>query len=313
MGLGAIFGVLIMPGLHKRFKIDPVVNVCTALFAMGLIVLSFIHHMALAWIVMIFLGINWVIIPTNFNTATQTSVPLWVKGRAISFYLTVLFGSFAIGGKVWGPLSSATSIHTSLIVGGVSMAAFLVLAKWFPLTINEGLDLTAAFAGAPPKPVLPDIVPPVDPNAGPLPTDETPAGLDSKFNPTLRGPVEVSLRYDVHPTRVGEFLPLVRQLGRQRRRNGASSWRLAPGESGNNGVVTYHEVMRFRSTSEYQRQPARMTKADVSLVETVRAFHSDPGNIPGQGRILTGEEGDRNAAIKGWAGATIRFLRSPIR
>ncbi len=154
VGLGAVFGVLVMPGLQKRYKIDPVVNVCTAFFASGLIILSFIHHMWLALIVMVFLGINWVIIPTNFNTATQTSVPLWVKGRAISFYLTVLFGSFAIGGAIWGRVTqhftvgTHSGISTSLLIGGVSMAVMLVLAKWFPLTLNEGMNLAPAFAGA---------------------------------------------------------------------------------------------------------------------------------------------------------------------
>jgi len=31
VGCGAVFGVLLMPGLHARYKIDPVVNVCTGL------------------------------------------------------------------------------------------------------------------------------------------------------------------------------------------------------------------------------------------------------------------------------------------
>ena len=110
VGLGAIFGVLLMPGLHARYRIDPVVNVCTGLFAIGLILLSFVHVLWLAAIILVFLGVNWVIIPTNFNTATQKSVPMWVKGRAISFYLTVLFGSFAIGAALWGAVATRWGI-----------------------------------------------------------------------------------------------------------------------------------------------------------------------------------------------------------
>jgi len=75
--------------------------------------------------------VNWVIVPTNFNTATQKSVPLWVKGRAISFYLTVLFGSFAVGGAIWGPFTRTHTIGASLFASGVAMAVLLVLAKWF--------------------------------------------------------------------------------------------------------------------------------------------------------------------------------------
>ncbi|HWE02404.1 MAG TPA: MFS transporter [Tepidisphaeraceae bacterium] len=307
VGIGAIFGVLLMPGLHARYRIDPVVNVCTAFFALGLIILAGVHNRWLACIVMIFLGINWVIIPTNFNTATQKSVPLWVKGRAISFYLTVLFGSFAVGGAIWGRVTAhyTTPTHpgigTSLFLGGVSMGILLVLARWFPLTINEGLDLTAAFAGAPPRPVLPDITPPQDPNAGPLPeTGATPAGLDPRFNPSLAGPVRVSLQYDVHPTRVEEFLMLMRPLGRQRRRNGASSWRLEPAAPTGTGAVTYLEMIHYRSTTEYARQAARMTKDDILILEKARAFHTGAGELPARGEILTGDAADPNAAIKNW-------------
>lgn len=292
IGIGAIFGVLIMPGLHERYRIDPVVNVCTALYAAGLMILSTVHHLWLACIVMIFLGVNWVIIPTNFNTATQKSVPLWVKGRAISFYLTVLFGSFSVGGMLWGPFTAAHTIGGSLFASGVVMAALLVLAKWFPLTINEGLDLTSAFAGAPVKPVFPDIVPGMN-VGGPQPADAgTPPGLDPSVNPTLSGPVEVKLQYDVDPAQAEEFLAQMRHLRRQRRRNGASAWRLEPAAPTGNGAITYLEVIRYRSTAEYRRQHARMTRVDLEIQEKARALHRGEGDLPARAEILTGSEAD---------------------
>jgi MFS family permease len=317
VGIGAIFGVLIMPGLQGRFRIDPVVNVCTLCFAAGLIVLAFVHHLWLACFVMIFLGINWVIIPTNFNTATQKSVPLWVKGRAISFYLTVLFGSFALGSAIWGHVTAHFTtetypgISTSLLLGGISMAAFLILAKWFPLTLNEGLDLTAAFAGAPTRPVFPDIVPAADPVAGPLPASAgIPAGLDPQANPTItaNGPVQVSLQYDVHPTRVEEFLAIMPHVRRQRRRNGATAWRLEPASTAGPTAITYHEIIRYRSATELKRQPARMTKNDLTLLDQARGFHAGEGDQPGRAEILTGDAADPYAAHKAWIGQRLSEL-----
>jgi hypothetical protein len=105
-----VVGVLLMPGLHARYKIDPVVNVCIACFAAGLMVLSQVHSLWLMAPVLCILGVNWVIIPTNFNTATQKSVPLWVKGRAITIYLTVQFGSFTVGSRLWGAVTTHSSI-----------------------------------------------------------------------------------------------------------------------------------------------------------------------------------------------------------
>ncbi|MDB5299306.1 MAG: transporter [Phycisphaerales bacterium] len=275
VGLGAIFGVLLMPGLHRRYKIDPVVNVCTACFAGGLILLSFVHHLWVASFIMVFLGVNWVIIPTNFNTATQKSVPLWVKGRAISFYLTVLFGSFAIGAAIWGRVTTHFSvpghvgINTSLFIGGLSMAVLLVLAIWFPLTINEGLDLSPAFKGEAPKQPWPVAL--GVPEQASLPsTNGDPVVGYSNDGP--KGPMEVATDYDVEPTRVQEFLAAMRQVGQLRRRNGASHWRLEPGAPAG-GAVRYVEHVRYHSSVEYTRQPARMTAHDMKLLEATRAFH----------------------------------------
>jgi MFS family permease len=370
VGMGAILGVLLMPGLHKRFKIDPVVNVCTACFAAGLIMLSRVHSIWQAMPLMAFLGINWVIIPTNFNTATQKSVPLWVKGRAISFYLTVLFGSFVIGAGIWGNVTKAfnsgahpTGVSVSLLIGGIVMGGLLVLARWFPLTLNEGLDLTSAFIGPPPEPLLPDIVPSADPLAGPMPvvpvttvtatgavtaslpaapqapaTETAPtsattavetslagadaaAGASSPAAPVVdtlsatappstpaastpsaggptEGPVQATLHYHVPPERAAEFLAVMKQVGQQRRRNGASGWRLEAGNAGDNGTIPYSEIIRYRSTGEHARQAARMTKHDVALLDKARAFHTGSEDLPGRSEILTGEAADEYADLK---------------
>jgi MFS family permease len=255
MGTGAVFGVLLMPGLHARYRIDPVVNVCTALFSLGLIAMAFTHTPWLAAVILVFLGINWVIIPTNFNTATQKSVPPWVKGRAISWYLTVLFGSFTVGGVLWGGVTTTTSMHTSLLIGGLSMGLLLSLAYLFPLTLNEGLNLSPAFKPGQLGEALSETL------------ALLPAGLDDKTTPANR-PVEVSVEYAVDPSRHNEFLSLTREMARHRRRNGAAGWRLTSRAGGR-----YVEAFRFASVGELTRQSGRMTVADLSLHEQLRALH----------------------------------------
>lgn len=246
VGSGAVFGVFLMPGLHARYRIDPVVNVCTAFFGLGLIALAFTHYLWLAAIILIFLGMNWVIIPTNFNTATQLSVPPWVKGRAISFYLTVLFGSFTVGSLLWGRITTNTSIHTSLVLGGGSMLVLLTLAIWFPLTINEGKDLSPAY----PEP----------------PTErfgEKPLGT---------GPVRVGVRYRVPAHREQGFRDVMRDLRLIRLRNGAARWELEPVESAE-GHTLLTERMTFSSWQEYTRSFSRATKGDLLLESLTREYH----------------------------------------
>ena len=245
VGMGAVLGVFLMPGLHARYKIDPVVNVCTALFAMGLIALSLVHSLWAAALIMVFLGINWVIVPTNFNTATQKSVPAWVKGRAISFYLTVLFGSFAVGGAIWGHVTTHESIGVSLLLGGSSMLAMLVLAYWFPLTLNEGLDLAPALSGAP-EDVL-------------------------KRKPQQAGPVRVAVRYRVPAHRSEGLQDVLRDLRLTRLRCGARQWQLEPADAAD-GAAQLTELITFSSWEEYVRYYSRLTRWDAMLESLAREY-----------------------------------------
>lgn len=266
VGTGAIFGVFLMPGLHGRYKIDPVVNACTAFFALGLVALAFVHTLWIAAIILVFLGINWVIIPTNFNTATQKSVPAWVKGRAISFYLTVLFGSFALGGAIWGRVATHWNIESALLFGGLSMLAMLVLAIWFPLTLNEGLDLLPAYAPSSAEPTG------AAPIGYPL-TSPADAGGGG-------GAVEVIVEYRVERARRDAFLRDLHVLAAQRRRNGAVRWRLAE-QAGGDNAVHFTERFQFHSAGEYARQAGRMTRADAELHDRVRQYHAgEPGTAP---------------------------------
>jgi len=247
VGIGAIFGVFLMPGLHERYKIDPVVNVCTAFFALGLIALSFVHSLWAAAFIMIFLGINWVIVPTNFNTATQKSVPSWVKGRAISFYLTVLFGSFAVGAELWGRVTTNTSIHTSLLWGGLSMMGLLVLAYWFPLTLNEGKDLSPAYQAAPAEALA--------------------------LKPDKEGPVRIAVRYRVPGHRDQGFIGLLRDLKNTRLRNGARHWIFETADLPD-GQTGFTERITFSSWQEYARSYSRMTRWDLMLESLTREYHA---------------------------------------
>ncbi len=267
LGSGAVFGVFIMQELQRRFSIDGAVNVCTGMFALGLILLSFIRIAWIADFVMFFLGVNWVIVPTNFNVATQVSVPAWVKGRALSMYLMVLWGSFAVGAAIWGRVTVATSLPRSLFDAGIVMAALLVLAKWFPLTLNRGVDLSPAYKGGRPQ---------------------HPSDLSGTDAPTVAvvdfaGPIEIAVEYAVDQNRIGEFRELMRVLRQQRCRNGAWNWRLEEfstkpaSENGQSDVavraIQHVERFCFNSGAEYVRQPARMTKADLQYLEQVRTMH----------------------------------------
>ncbi len=116
------------------------------------------------------------------------------------------------------------------------------------------------------------------------------------------GPVQVSLDYHVDPTRVQEFLGVMQEVGRQRRRNGAVAWRLEPVEATGSQNVAYREVIRYRTLAEQRRQPARMSQLDLSQLEKARQFHNADSDLPGRTEILTRDSGTTHAPFKTWAG-----------
>jgi MFS family permease len=288
LGGGAILGVFMMKGLQERFSLDGAVNGCTAMFAIGLIVLSRLHNPWLANPVMFFLGINWVIIPTNFNVATQTSVPPWVKGRALSMYLTILWGSFAIGAAIWGPVVESTGYPNALLMAGIIMAVLLLLSNWFPLTLNAGHDFSPALKGGK---ALPDD----------LPIASNPAGAAD-------GGVQVSIAYELAASARPKFVELAHEVGKQRRRNGASSWRLEEAEQADNpAVARYVERFSFATAAECARQPARLTMEDMELLSQLRRLHSGPA-----APAIICESSDRSQAGVWWEEQLYRCIERTL-
>ena len=77
----------------------------------------------------------------NFNVAVQTSVPDWVRGRALAFYLLAFQGVLAFDGALWGWLAGVIGTPECFAVAGVGLIAGLILIRFFPLVIDETIDL----------------------------------------------------------------------------------------------------------------------------------------------------------------------------
>jgi len=267
VGTGAVIGVFCMPKLERRFSTDGMVTICTAIFGLALIGLSQCKGTAnvaagstlkaLPWgtltaatLLAIVIGFNWVIVPTNFNIATQRSVPAWVKGRAIAMYMTVLFGSFALAGAIWGRVADYVGISNASLIAGVCILIGLVLVIPFPLTRARGQDFT--------------------PVGVPVP--------DSSSAPTT-GPLAMHLTYHVSSAQVTDFTRVMHaKIRGLRLRNGAGNWSLVRSDADAAGLIVFREAFVFGSWNERLRFHSRTTKADAEqetrLAEHLAADHS---------------------------------------
>ena len=195
----------------------------------------------------VLLGAAWLATLTVANVAAQSQLPDWMRGRGMAIYLMVFAGAMSAGSLVWGWLADQMSVRMALLAAGGVGVLFLLLAWRRPLP-EVPPDLTPAMHWWPDPYVAQAIAPD-------------------------RGPVLVSIEYQVAGAGAGEFLALLRELAQERLRDGAYQWAVyedvsAPGR--------YVETFLVTSWEEHQRQYTRISHDDALREAAVTRFHAGP-------------------------------------
>ena len=245
-GTGAVLGAVALQRLRKRYSIETVVAVATAVFACVLAATALVPQLWILCFFSFFGGAAWTIFMSIFNTLIQRLAPDWVRARVLAVYLFVFQGSMAIGSVLWGVLAEHTSLAKALLASGVGIAACLLLRLPFPLPEpSAALDAW---------------------NHWPKPTMFAEPGPDE-------GPVLVTSEYKVDPGKAEEFLEAIYKFQRIRRRDGATRWGVYY-DSEFSGV--YLETFLVDSWAEHQRQHDRFTVADRATEDQVLRYALDP-------------------------------------
>jgi len=236
LGTGAVLAGFALGRMRARWGLERLVATGGVVFAVTMAVAALSHTRLLTYAVLVAGGASWMSVMSTYNTATQTSVPPWVRARATAMHTLCALGSFAIGSAFWGALSDLIGLPPALLCAAAVMAAGLLLARPFPLRMSELSEVTQA----------------------PLSED-----LFVKHQPEPEaGPVAVEIGYRVRPQAVEGFLDAVSQLRGPRKRDGATFWRVYR-DLGD--PARYVERFIVTSWADYLRQRARVTLADQHL------------------------------------------------
>lgn len=246
-GLGSILSAVLLPRLRNRYALDRILALGALIGALAFAGLSQARVPWQAAVCLFFSGMAWVGVLVNFNVAVQTSVPDWVRGRALSFYLLAFQGVLALNGALWGWLAGKIGIQPCFDVAAIGLVLGLLLIKFFPLVLNEKIDLR-------PSPPFAEI------------HDGLNAGPDD-------GPVLVTIEYLIEPAEAAQFRQLMRPMRERRLRDGARRWRLyqdarEPGR--------FLELFRLDSWGEHLLQHQRATMEDREVEKLVLAMHRGP-------------------------------------
>jgi len=203
-----------------------------------------------AWLTALGLAVGgacWVIALSHFNTTVQMSTPRWVVGRVLSIYQMATFGGIALGSWIWGVVADSHGAPAALIASAVAMLAGGALGLLLPLPQHTPLNLD------------------------PLNRFREPA-LALDLQPRS-GPIAIMIEFIIREDDVPEFLALMTERGRIRRRDGARNWVIARDlEHPDVWLETYHTPTWL----DYIRHNTRITQADAAITERIRELHAGP-------------------------------------
>jgi MFS family permease len=247
LGAGAITAAAALPALRRKMSLDVLVAEATLIFAVMMLLLAFLRHAGLIAFVLFALGAAWLTLLVSFITSAQGSVPSWVRGRALAFYMLVFFGGMALGSALWGTVAEQLGVTVAFVCAAVCLVAGLATTAHHRLKETEGLNLDQSLHWPAPRVVH-------EPGAE-------------------EGPVLVTVEYRIDPANAQYFARAMGDMKKIRRRDGAIRWGLYRDTSDPSRHV---ETFVVESWVEHLRQHERVTISDRSVQERVNAFHIGP-------------------------------------
>jgi len=235
IGLGAVGSVFILPRLRQRIGTDALEKAGATFYAATLALMAVAPA-----------GMAWLGVMASIQGVAQMALPAWVRARGLSMVMVVVMAGMAGGAMVWGQVAAHYSVPAALQISAIGLA-LSVFATWrVRLAQMEGIDLTPSLHW-------------------PTPAVDTMPALD-------RGPVLVTLAYQVAPARLSEFLRLMRRQRVARQRDGAFYWQLFQDAAAGD---VYLETFLAESWLEHLRQHERVTQADRLLQDEISQCLAD--------------------------------------
>jgi MFS family permease len=246
IGAGAVCAAFALPWLKRRLGADRLVAGGTIGTAVALVLFALAKEPAVALAASLIAGVSWIAILATINVSAQVALPGWVRGRGLSIFGTVMFGSLTLGSALWGKVATFTGLPGAHLIAAAGAVVAVPLLWHQKLQTGAGLDLTPSMHW--PEPVLSHDVEPD------------------------RGPVLVTVEYLIRPQDKEKFLDAIAKFAGERRRDGAFDWGVFQDTEREGRFV---EAFKVDSWIEHMRQHERVTHADREIQEAVNRFQID--------------------------------------
>ena len=258
--MGAVAAALVLPRLKARLGADGMVTAGTGLLAAGMALLALVPVVAVALPACLLAGLAWISVMSSLNVSAQLALPAWVRSRGLAVSLAVFFGSMTAGSIVWGFLAGLIGTPGALLLAAAGALAGILASRPWHLLGDCTLDLSPS--GHWPAPVVDEAVVVAD-----------------------RGPVLITVEYEIDPPDAAAFAVAIDALSHARRREGAFFWQVFTDAENPRRRV---EAFMLESWLAHLRQHERVTVEDRHVQEQVRALHRG-GSPPRVTHLVAGQ------------------------
>lgn len=244
-GVGAVIGAYYSSGLRQKLSTEWFVRSALLALATASVATALSGSVVLTMAALFLGGAGWVLALSTFNVTVQMASPRWVVGRTLALYQMSAFGGMALGSWAWGNITERAGVDIALVAAaGVSLVCLMIGFR-FPLPAAQKLDLEPLGRWREPRLALP---------------------LEGRS-----GPVVTTIQYHINEARLPEFLTLMVERRRVRRRDGARHWSLLRDLQEPEIWIERYDTPTW---TENVRHNERLTKADADVADRLRALNT---------------------------------------
>jgi MFS family permease len=246
VGASAVGGALFLPRLRKRFGSNNLLLGATVASAVSTGMFAIAHDIYTAVAASLIAGASWIAAVSSLNVSAQVALPEWVRGRGLAMYVTVMFGALAGGSALWGEVATLWGVAASLL--GAAAGALVGLALTLRWRVQTGASVDFS------------------------PSQHWPAPITLHTIEDDRGPVLVTVEYNIDPRNREPFLQAIGRYAPERLRDGAYDWGLFEDPSQEGRFV---ETFLTDSWLDHLHLHQRVTVSDEVLQQEVWKYQLD--------------------------------------
>ena len=140
LGVGAVAGSFLLPRLRAKLSPNRLLVAASLVYATVMVAIVLVPSVVVATAALLPAGLAWMAVLSTMNASLQLFLPVWVRGRGLSVYLTVLFGSQAVGAVLWGVAAAPKGVLPAFLVAAALMIGGAATIGVWPLIDTRGMD-----------------------------------------------------------------------------------------------------------------------------------------------------------------------------